>query len=471
MTLAEPSLRQKVVEGGTFLVMRRGVGICVSLIGMLLLTRLIGPGPYGLYATIAVITAYVIDVCAVGIRDFLVRKEEEVESKYFHSAFTFILLTTTVAFLLGSAIAYPLSRWLNSPSLVLPLIVSLAAVPFNALMIPSMAKMERELNFRFIAWMEFHMQTIYYLLALTLAFFHAGVWAPVLANLLKVFIASFICWKIAKYRPRILWQPKTLGEMLRYGVGNVSARMVWYLRSLVNPLIVGRIAGPEAVACVSLAFRLIDALSFVNNAILHVSFSVISKIRRESRTLEKALDEAMFIQLIALAPFLIGFALFSQWVFPMFFRDSWFPVLELFPYLALAAIVNAIFSLHAVVLFVEGSNRIMFRFGLTHTMLLGISSWFLVHWLGVQGYAWSEILTIASFGIIHYGVKRICRVDYKTTAIAFAACIPSFFLTSAPFPWAVLLMAPLPLALALPIVRRRIMSNVHQVIRHKGVMT
>ncbi|WP_435163681.1 oligosaccharide flippase family protein [Paenibacillus glycanilyticus] len=467
--MAELNLRKKVVEGGAFLVIRRGVGIVISLVGMLVLTKLIGAKFYGLYSTISVITVYLIDLCAVGIRDYLIREEGELKAESFHSAFSFILVTTLSAVLIGIALSYPLSIWLNSPEIRLPFISMLVCAPFYAFIIPCTAKMERELNFRFIAWIEFHTQTIFYVLALGMAFMHAGVWAPVLANVIKVVISCFICSKFAKYKPRFYWRKQALGAMLHYGVRNVSARTVGQLRSLVNPLVVGRLVGPEAVACVALTIRLIEALSFVNTAIQHVSFPVLSKIQRDRRLLGKALDEAVFLQMLGMAPFLIGFALLSPWLFPLYFQDDWLPILNLFPFLAVGAIVNSIFSLHAVVLYVNGSNRVMFRFGLANTLLLGISAWFLSQWLGIFGYAVAEIVTIASFGIIHLGIRQICEVHYKQAILVLAACVPPFFLTSAAYPWALLLLVPLPIVLWLPPIRRRIRMNVQQIIRRSEV--
>ncbi len=47
------TLREQVLRGGAYMVIRHGVGVGIAFGGMLLLTRLIGPTAYGLYTTAA----------------------------------------------------------------------------------------------------------------------------------------------------------------------------------------------------------------------------------------------------------------------------------------------------------------------------------------------------------------------------------------------------------------------------------
>src|SRR3989475_10700654 len=48
--------------------------------------------------------------------------------------------------------------------------------------------------------------------------------------------------------------------MLSFGIGFTSSMRVWQLRTLVNPLLVGRFASADGVAFVALAVRIAEAL-------------------------------------------------------------------------------------------------------------------------------------------------------------------------------------------------------------------
>jgi PST family polysaccharide transporter len=65
-------------------------------------------------------------------------------------------------------------------------------------------------------------------------------------------------------RPRLCWKPSLIREMLAYGLSLSFAGWLWQLRSLVNPVIVGRFAGAEAVGFVALAIRLVEMLALLS---------------------------------------------------------------------------------------------------------------------------------------------------------------------------------------------------------------
>src|SRR5690606_6802481 len=70
------SLREQVVKGGAYLAVREGLGLAVSLGGVLLLTRLIGPANYGLYAGSLGIVLTAGFVGRMGVDVCLVRRAE-----------------------------------------------------------------------------------------------------------------------------------------------------------------------------------------------------------------------------------------------------------------------------------------------------------------------------------------------------------------------------------------------------------
>ena len=70
-------------------------------------------------------------------------------------------------------------------------------------------------------------------------------------------------------------------EMVGYGVNYSGAYWIWQLRDIVNPVIVGKFAGPGAVAFVALTVRLVDALSFLKGVGWRVSLSVLGRMQKE----------------------------------------------------------------------------------------------------------------------------------------------------------------------------------------------
>lgn len=237
-------MRSSIVRGTSYLAVRSAIGFAVGLGGMLLLTRLIGAENYGLYVTISTVISYMSDIALMGVSNYIIRKEEVVGRSLYDLAFTFSLLASIAAIGVGFGLSFFLSGWLNSPEIRLPFLITLVALPISALLLPSQTMLEKELNYKQIAFLEMHTQIVYYGVALALAYAGFGIWAPVVGNIVQGAAAVVIGCKYAKYIPSLYWSWKPLKEMLQYGIANSFSKRIWGLRTLINPLIVGHFAGP-----------------------------------------------------------------------------------------------------------------------------------------------------------------------------------------------------------------------------------
>jgi len=71
------SLRQRALSGGAILVLRQAIGTLLGLAGVLLVTRVIGPAKYGVYAAAIGIVMFLGAMATWGIDVFLLRKPSE----------------------------------------------------------------------------------------------------------------------------------------------------------------------------------------------------------------------------------------------------------------------------------------------------------------------------------------------------------------------------------------------------------
>ena len=83
---ADVSLRTKVLRGGAFLAGRQVIGMALSLAGVLLVTRVIGPRQYGVYAMAMGIVTFLSNIGTWGIDIYLLRKTEKPSEQEFHQA-------------------------------------------------------------------------------------------------------------------------------------------------------------------------------------------------------------------------------------------------------------------------------------------------------------------------------------------------------------------------------------------------
>ncbi|AGL03933.1 oligosaccharide flippase family protein [Desulfoscipio gibsoniae] len=454
------SFKKKVLKGGAYLIARQGLGLFISFVGILLLTRSIGPGNYGLFISAQEIVLYLSHLVSLGNKVYLIRRETEPCEHEYNQAFTLMFITSMVGLLLGIAVIPLLQQWLKNPAFIPPLLILLLTLPLTALSTPAMAKLERDLNYRAVSIIELAGQLINYIIALTLAYYGKGVWAPVAGYMAwQVLICAGSCI-MARLTPRPYWSRDIVADMLKYGISYSTSVWIWQLRPLVNPLIVGRYAGPEVVGCVALAIRFVDALSFVKNVVQRISIAVLAELQKDQLRLKEAIEKAMVFQILAFGPLLISFSFIAPLVFPGLFGDQWNKVLLIYPFIALSYLFNTVFNMHSSVLYVLRRNYEVTIFHTVYILLLTAGALLLLPRFGLLGYGIAEVLTLFSYVIIHYYVRRIFPVSYKNAIPWLTSFIFLLFSAMVDLPLNLLFGVPLLIVLAKPASRQKILDYV-----------
>ncbi|MDD4169949.1 MAG: oligosaccharide flippase family protein [Desulfotomaculaceae bacterium] len=452
------NLRKKVLQGGAYLAVRQGLGLIIGLGGALLLTRIIGPENYGLYSAALGIVGYMGNLTGLGINVYIVRREAEPNISVYHQAFTLMLITGVSGMLLGVAAIPLLQVWLQNPAFIPPLLVMLLALPLTAMAGPAMARLERDLNYRSVAIVELAGQFIYYGIALSLACLGKGVWAPVMAFLTGQFFLLTGACILSRLIPRPYWSTALVKEMVGYGAGYSASIWVWQLRTLVNPVIVGRYAGPEGVGYVALAIRLVEALSFIKGATWRLSIAAFGKIQGDYTRLKRALEEAMVLQVLALGPLLAGFACIVPWVLPVLFGERWNTVLFIYPFIAVSYLLNAVFSMHSSVLYVLQRNREVTWFHIAHILLFAGGAFLFLPRFGLIGYGAAESLALLSYLVIHCQIRRLFHVSYMRAFPWLISFPPLFFTSIFTLPAGILLGIAFGVVLVIPKFRKEVLE-------------
>lgn len=461
-----PGLRQLVVRGGTYMILRQAFGLVVGLAGVLLLTRLIGPRDYGLYAGALAIVSFVSGVGRFGVEVYLVRREEPPDVRVYGQAFT-LLLGCGVGLAAVCLITSPLLLyWYNDEQFLAPLRALLLGLPLTLLCLPAFAALEREINFRKVAILELAGQMIFYAVALPLAVLDLGVWAPVTGFWVwQAWLVGAGC-TFARLRPRLTWSPALLRDMLGYGIGFSASAWIWGLRTLVNPLVVGRYLGPESVGFVSLAIRVVEVLSFVRDATWRVSITALARVQGTHARLRRVMEEAMTLQVLGLAPILaVGGA--ALWAVPVLLGSRWQPIVDIFPFIALGSLINAVFNMHSSALYVLRRNGEVALFHAAHITLFAGSAFLLVPSVGLVGYGLAEIVAVSGYLVVHRQVTKLFPLSYRGALPWLLGLGPAIFTVLLPLPWTFLPVLPV-IALICRRDTRRVLQGYARELRPGG---
>ncbi len=425
------SLREKAIKGGAILVARQAVGIVLSLVGVLFVTRVIGPREFGVYATGLGITTFLSTFGTWGLDVYLLRKSDEVTAEEFDQAFT-ILLWISLAFTVPIIVfRTSIASFIRIPEAGPVLAVLSLGTPFSLLAITAIVKLDRELNFKAVAINELVSQVLCYVFAVPLALKGAGAWAPAIGSLAQQVSLCLLSFWTAKLKPGWHWEHNLIRRMLGYGLSYSSSIWVWQLRSLVNPLIVGRFAGAEAVGFVALAIRIATLLSFAKAVTWRVALAALAKLGGDRERLCRGITEGMRLQSVAIGLPMAGFAIVAPFVIPLFFGPKWTPALEIFPFVALSYLANSVFNLHASVLYLLEKNWEVTWFNCSHVVLFASSAALLVPRLGFMGYGWAEVVALPAYFLLHVLIVRhVGNPSYSTSLIWCVTIVTVFVMCS-----------------------------------------
>ena len=418
ITLKGVGLRGKIFEGGALLMGRQLVSMGLSLIGLLVITRIIGPAAYGPYVAALGICQYAQNLGQAGIGVYLVRAAGDVTPRTFDIATTLLLISALGLMVVLEASLGLIATWIPMPGLAPLLGVLLISVVFQTIAVGASAQLERALDFRRVAMIEMAGQLLYYAVTLPLVFMGFGVWSLVAGWCLQQVFVCVAFYVAARYWPKLAWDTAIVRSMLNYTLGYAASDWLWQLRNLINPLIVGHFLPAEAVGQVGLAIRMMELLSFTKTIAYRLSVAVLAKVQHEPAKLIAAATDGMRLQTLALGPVLIGFSWFGGFLLAMVFGKRWEPVMLVYPYLALSYLTNAQFNIHSSILYVLHRNWAVSWFHIVHVVLFAGSAWVFVARFGIVGYGYAEMAALLSYPVVHRSVRQaVGSPDYAISAL------------------------------------------------------
>jgi len=403
----------QTLRNGGFLALRYGLGTCVSFGNMLVLTWWIGPHAYGTFATAVGIAAFLASLSRLGVDTYLVRCQAALPARTFQVAATLTLAVSLLLVLAGFVISPLLAFWLRSREILLPYLVLLCCIPAAGLSGIPTAKLERALNFPAVAAIELCGQIVGLLVSATLAWRGAGVWAPVAGQLAWQWSSLAAAFIYSQITPGLCLDRAEAMQMVRYGAGLTASMRTWQLRTLVNPLLVGRFAGPEAVAFVAVAIRIAESLGSVRLAAGRVTLASLSRLQDCTKDFRRLLERSLQLQLVTLGPLLCAVAILGPLFAPHLLGMRWMPSLTVYPFIAAGVLVNSVYNLQASALFVVGHQWRVFRVYAAHVMLLVIGTVVLVPRFGISGYGWAELLACCAYLLMQQSPSEQTRVSYR----------------------------------------------------------
>ncbi|MCS7209774.1 MAG: oligosaccharide flippase family protein [Fimbriimonadales bacterium] len=433
---ASDSIRQQAVRGGVYLTVRRGVSVILGLVGVLLLTRIVGPAAYGVFSAAQGIFNYLLFVGLMSVHIYLIRAAGEGERTLFDQAFWWLLLFSGgLAVLAAGAIFAVGTLWVRTENFVSVALLLCANLPLTVVSYVPMAMLERKMAYGMVASIEVVSQLAYYAVAIPLAWAGYGVWSLVAGFWIGQLVLPLGFFGATRYRPRWQWDLQTLRPMLRYGFTQALSEWLYNLRELAPSVILLPLAGKEATGYLAIAIRFLTMLGFVREAAGRLALSVFARVQHDSARLARAVSEAMQLQTLALGASLSGFALAAPWVLPILLGAAWDvrAILTAFGWAGARVLLSALFAIQGSALIVKGYLWLMLRANLAYAVLFLGLCYGVLPWLPLEyrlvGFLIADFVAhLPTYWYKHWGMTRfVQRPDYGITVLWSVAMLCALF--------------------------------------------
>lgn len=457
----DASLRSRSLVSAFWLFAREGGGIAIRLVGVLLLTRLLGPEDFGIYAGALALVTVLATAAQLSTEIFLLRRSAAPTVAEVGTAYTLLLVgggaVVSIA-LVGCLVA----DRLGLPSdYIGPFRLMLGGLVLNVLWAPAQAALERGFRYRAIGGLELSGDLVLYAVALPLAAADLGPYAPAW---------GYVAWQafllvgssaLARTWVRPRWDAHTVRGVLRFAGAYSPVALLPRLGDLVNPVVVGALVGPAGVGYVALASRLVQTVGFVGRTAYRIALVVLAQISDDVPRLSRAFREALGLQALGVGIPSAALCVAGPWLVPVAFGDQWTPALEVLPYVALATLLVNLFAIHGHVITVSGRLRVLGQTYVGLFLLQLVAATLLLPVLGLAGFGVAGLVSLIALLPLHLGVRAIFPPRYGEAAPWLVGLAPLHAFPLVDGAWRVVVCLPLLVVLALPTPRA-------QLSRHGG---
>lgn len=434
-------LRRAAVKGGAIMLVRQVASLVLKLVGVFLITRVLGPEIYGTYVSASTIYQYAGTICYAGMGLYFLRLEGEVATQSFGTLYSLLMLTSLPVVLAIELGAGWFAHRVGIPGAASVARILALALPLQLLATPPMVQLERRLDYRQVAMNEVISQTSFYVLAVPLVALHFGANALAVSIVLQQATACLMAHTSTRSLPHFGFDRALASKVVRFAMEYSMATWVWQARVLVNPLIVAPALGARAVGLVGLTISLMEMLSVVRMIAWRLSVAVLTKVAGDVKRLRSAVTDGMELQVLAVGSILVAFGWTGRFIIPRLLGAQWLGVMDIYPYVALSYLTIATFNTHTATLAVLNRNRGLALYNATSVTVFFIAAYLAVPRFGTVGYGFAELATIPVYALLHRVLARaLGSPDYRLAALWWIGAAMGLFWRLGPWAVAVTLL-------------------------------
>ena len=319
---------QRASRGVLFLLLRYGGVQLAGLVANIILSRLLAPSAFGIYAitlALLVIFAWLSDF---GLGAALLQKQAQMTESDLRSVFTVqqgVLLLLVIAVFLAApflASTYHLGAGGDAyfrAMAIAAFLVSLKTVP-NVVM-------ERKLLYGRLTIVEVLEVLIFQATAVVLAYAGLGAWTFIWAVLLSKAVGLITTLVLAGWRPAFGIERSALAGLWWFAVPFQLTWITYLGRDYLIPIVGGLVLTTSQVGYLNWAFALAAVPGQMAQVVGRVAFPSYSRLQTDPDRFGRAVDTSIRALFVVAVPAHLAMIALAPWIITFVFTDKWLPAL------------------------------------------------------------------------------------------------------------------------------------------------
>ncbi len=295
MSVQSTGLRAKVMTSTKLSTLQFASSIGLRLVSTLVLTRLLAPEVYGVFA-IVLVYLYVFEMFSdLGIRSLILTKEGEVEDGFLRTCWTVSFLRGVLIALVSALVAgviatlqgmevFAADNPYAAPDLPWALFALGATVILSSLQSPAVFMYEREMAFGKVTILMIAMNVFGLIVTVILAYYLRSVWALVLGNVARaslMLLLSFLLFEGPKMRLQL--DRAHLALVIDRGKWIVGHSILTALSQSGDRLVLGFMMSSTTFGFYYIARQLVDVvLKFLMSIDMRIGLQVFTHLHKSS---------------------------------------------------------------------------------------------------------------------------------------------------------------------------------------------
>jgi PST family polysaccharide transporter len=342
----------------------------ITLVGTVVLARILVPADYGLVGMATVVIAFVLVFRDLGTSAAVIQRPA-LTDEFVSTLFWVNLLFGLVACLTGVLLAPAIAAFYQT-SAVEPVMRALSLSLFTASfgIVPA-ALLSRQLAFRKIALSETGAAATATTVAIVLALRNHGVWSLVAASLVRTVLESLLFLALCSWRPRFCFRADEIRRVYSFSANLTGSQLVNYFARNADKLIIGRYLGSASLGYYQLAYQLmLYPVQSVTGVLARVLFPAFAQVQDDHQRFRPAYLQACVTIATLTFPMMLGLTAVAAPFVEVFFGPKWRPVGTLLAILAPVGMVQSVASTVGGIYMAKGRTQLMFRVTVAATALI-----------------------------------------------------------------------------------------------------